>query len=377
MSKDEFLRYEEDFHAKDRKMHRKERKEASQKDRSKYKKSDQDQKKKLALDSLPLEKDETLSKGLVLAVTSEGIAVTCENHIYLCSLKGNLKQEKSRNKNLIVVGDEVLFTPQNQTEGVIAQIEKRHSILSRADNLSRRKQQLIAVNINQVLIASSVLLPPIKPYLIDRYIIAAKKGNLTPIIVINKIDLLDTPPKEVPAEEVEKEKRLYEELLVIYRDLQIPVYPVSAKTGQGIEELKKAMQNTTSVFSGQSGVGKSSLINLVVGTDLPIGNIVEKTSKGSHTTSTAHLLPLATGGFCIDTPGIKSFGIWDLEKKEIQEHFPEIYYYSQNCKFPDCRHMHEPGCAVIKAVEENLISSLRFASYSALIEDLSKEHQHR
>lgn len=375
MSQDEFFHFEEDFHGKDRKAHRKERKEASQKDRSKYKKSDQDQLKKRSETPSSIAKE--WEKGLVLVVTAEGIVVDLHGKIFLCSLKGNLKKEKSLDKNLLVVGDEVYFTKQTEEEGVIVQVEKRRSVLSRADNLSRRKQQLIAANINQVLITSSVITPGLKPYLIDRYIIAAKKGNLLPIIVINKIDLLITPPSDITQEDLEKEKALYKEILSIYKDLSIPIYAVSTKTGEGIEALKKGMQNTTSVFSGQSGVGKSSLINMVVGSSLRIGKIVEKTNKGSHTTTTAHLLPLEEGGFCIDTPGIKSFGIWNLEKQEIQEYFPEIQEEAKHCKFPDCRHLQEPGCAVIQAVEEGRLSSLRFASYCALLEDLSKEHQHR
>jgi ribosome biogenesis GTPase len=144
-----------------------------------------------------------------------------------------------------------------------------------------------------------------------------------------------------------------------------------------MEALKEAMLGKTSVFSGQSGVGKSSLINLLTGSSLAIGDIVQKTRKGSHTTTTTHLIPLEGGGFCIDTPGIKSFGIWDLKMDEIAAYFSEIFALGAECKFPDCAHLNEPDCAVKRAVDEKKISSLRFGSYCALMSSLAEEHRQR
>ncbi|MBS0604856.1 MAG: ribosome small subunit-dependent GTPase A [Verrucomicrobia bacterium] len=377
MSKDEDLWHmEEDFYSKDSKASRKERKRVSIKDRSKFKKSDQDQlKKKTSLaDS---DGTEHLLRGRVLAILPEGTLVSCGDKEYLCSLKGSLKQDKSRMKNLLAVGDFVRIEESGGDQGCIAKVEERHSILSRADNLSRNKEQLIAVNIDQVLITASVIFPPLKPFLIDRYIIASQKGNMEPIILINKIDYLSTPPDEIDAASVENEKALYDEFLRIYRDLHFKVIPISVETGVGIEELKSAMHGKTSVFSGQSGVGKSSLINLVTGSSLATGSVVQRTRKGSHTTTTTHLVPLEEGGFCIDTPGIKSFGLWDLEPDEVASYFPEIFALSSECKYPDCSHISEPDCAVKKAVEENRISSLRFASYCALMSSVSEEHRQR
>ncbi len=137
------------------------------------------------------------------------------------------------------------------------------------------------------------------------------------------------------------------------------------------------MHDKTSVFSGQSGVGKSSLINLITGSELDTGSMVQKTKKGSHTTTTTHLIPLEGHGFCIDTPGIKSFGLWDLKKEEIAAYFPEIMALSPKCKFLDCAHLNEPDCAVQRAAEKNKISRLRFGSYCALMSSLSEEHRHR
>lgn len=374
MAKDDPLWHlEEEFHAKDRKASRKARKLALSKDRSKFKKTDQDQLKKQA----ELENFEHLKKGRVLSIQPEGIVVSSENRQILCHLKGALKKEKDKIKNLIAVGDFVRFE-EKHARGSIVKIEKRHSILSRADNLSRSKEQLIAVNIDQVLITTSVVLPPLKPFLVDRYIIAAQKGNIDPIIVINKIDLLQTPLQDESENFFLKgEQKLYHEFLNIYRSLGFTVLPVSCKTQEGIEELKKVMCGKTSVFSGQSGVGKSSLINLITGSKLAVGPIVSRTRKGTHTTTSTHLILLEGGGFCIDTPGIKSFGLWDLHVDEIVSYFPEIFSVSKECKFHNCIHLNEPDCAVKEAVEEGKIPSLRFDSYCALMSSLSEEHRQR
>ncbi len=357
----EFWRYEEEYHSQDdRKEFRKERKFASNKDRSKFKKTDQDQLKKQVKD----EENSDLKRGRVLAIMPEGILVANDDREYLCTLKGSLKQDKNRIKNLVAVGDFVRF----EEKGVIAQIEERYSFLSRADNLSRNKEQLIAVNIDQVLITASVVLPSLKFSLIDRYIIAAQKGNMIPILVINKIDLLPSSPEE---------QTLFDEFVNVYRSLHFTVLTISATTGEGIDALKKVMQGKTSVFSGQSGVGKTSLINSVTGTQLATGEMVMRTKKGSHTTTTTQLVPLKGGGFCVDTPGIKSFGLWDFQTDEVAAYFPEIFAVSGQCKYLDCAHLNEPDCAVKKAVEEEKISSLRFASYCALMSSLSEEHCQR
>ncbi len=378
MSKDDRLYHlEEDFFMQDRKLHRKERKMATSKDRSKFKKSNQDQLKKQAIQRVEDNKDDTLPRGRILAITPEGIIVDCDGEETICTLKGSLKQERSRTKNLVAVGDFVRFEKKESGQGTIAFIEERRSILSRADNLSRNKEQLIAVNIDQVLITCSVMQPMLKTPLIDRYIIAAQKGNMQPIIVVNKIDLLEHPPETLSPIDVEVEQEIYAEFLRAYSTLNIPVLPVSATTGEGMAKLREAMQGKTSVFSGQSGVGKSSLINLVAGTTIRTGSIVQKTGKGSHTTTTTHLIPLECGGFCIDTPGIKSFGLWDLRKEEIVDYFPDIVALSVDCRHRDCSHLTEPNCAVRKAVEEERISALRFESYCALMASVSQQHRLR
>lgn len=356
--KDKHFEEEEAFHQGEIKEIHKDRKILSKKDRSKYKKTDLDKQKQ------EVPKDPKLKKGRVLAIMADGILVDHEDKLYTCSLKGSLKKDTKRIKNLVAVGDFVLFLPQDAQTGSIAYVQERSSILSRAEQITRQKEQLIAVNIDQVLITASVVLPPLKPTLIDRYIIAALKGNLDPVIVINKIDLLENDPQE---------KALLQEVVEIYAALEIPVYPVSTVTGEGIPQLHQAMGGKSSVFSGQSGAGKSSLINAIIGSSLRTGEVIAKTRKGAHTTTSTHLLPIDGGGFCVDTPGIKSFGMWDLKVEDVQSYFFEIVSLRPFCKYPNCLHMHEPGCAVQEALERGEISHLRFDSYCALIMDLKDQ----
>lgn len=329
------------------------------KDRSQFKKTDQ--RKTRAVPRWGTE----VRSGRVVATAPEGIWVSLEEQRLLCHLRGSLKKEKGRTKNLIAVGD-IVHVDQ---AGSIVQIEPRYSVLSRADNLARNKQQLIAVNIDQVLIVASLGIPVFKPFLVDRYLIAASQGHMKPLIILNKIDLLGQLSTE--------ERALYEEFVSIYRALGFGVIAVSCTTREGLDALTALMRGKTSVFSGQSGVGKSSLVNAVTSSALATGAVVERTRKGSHTTTTTHLITLEGGGFCIDTPGIKSFGLWELKQEEISSYFEEIFALSSHCKYANCSHTAEPDCAVKEGVESGLISSLRFASYCALIASNRQAHHRR
>lgn len=354
----------------DRKLSRQDRKRKSAKDRSKFKKTDQKQ-----LQKQPEEIPTDLPRGRVLSIISEEIKVATDHGTLTCTLRGTLKKEKQRLKNLVTVGDFVRYEPLPDQEGVIHFIEPRQSILSRADTLDHRREQLIAANIDQVLITTSVVFPPLKPALIDRYIIATQKGNMTPIILVNKIDLLED--EEHDLEIREQEKLLYYEMLNAYKIAEIQIIPISITTGEGLSALKELMKDKASVFSGQSGVGKSSLINATTGLDLQVGDPVKRTKKGSHTTTRAQLIPLSFGGWCIDTPGIKSFGVWDIEKSELEHYFHEIQEIGNQCKFPDCSHTHETQCAVIQAVEDEKLSSMRYESYCYLLETIEEKHRRR
>lgn len=350
-----FDHFDEDYYQADNKESKRNRKILEKKDRSKFKKTDQIQKEKD-----PNSNFDHLLKGRVISIESEGAIVFEElsGEIYKCAVKGSLKYETTKEKNLITIGDFVLFEKLPSNQGHISEILERTSTLYRADNFSRRKMQLIAANIDQVLITISCVQPSIKPALIDRYIIAAERGNMTPVILITKVDLIEHDPDLIT---------LLDEIVSIYRNLNYTVITVSPVSEKGLEDVKHIMKGKASVFSGQSGVGKTTLINLLTGKNFKTQAIIDKTMKGSHTTTKAHLVPLECGGFCIDTPGIRSFGMWDLKKEEIQKYFPEIVALKKKCRFSNCTHIDEPDCAIIKALEKNKISSFRYESYVNLM----------
>ncbi len=354
---------EEEYGFRERKEQREERKEASRRDRSQYKKSDQKRKKQESVDV------EHCLKGRVIGIASQEVTVDVDGALFTCVIRGRLKRDRSRMKNLVAIGDMVFFEKSGEHDGVISHVEERKTVLSRADNLSRRQEQVIAANIDQVLITMSVVTPPLKPFLIDRYIIAANKGNMTPVVVINKLDLLEGDPDE---------EAFYEDVLEAYRGAGVEVIGVSATDHSGLEPLLEVMKGKVSVFSGQSGVGKSSLINATTGSNLITRDTVKHTKKGAHTTTSACLLPLKDGeGWCVDTPGIKSFGVWNLEEQEIQGYFPEILEKGNECHFSSCTHQHEPNCAVLEAVENEEIHPIRYASYCQLMESIRTKHKRR
>ncbi len=362
---DKHLDIEEDFFSIDKKSHRKLRKELSAKDRSKYKKTDRD-KQAPNQDVLDKFSKEGYFTGRVISIIADSILVEDPNGEVVCHIKGSLKQEKTEKKNLVAVGDIVIFEKTTPSTGVIVHIKPRYSILSRADNLRRNKEQIIAVNIDILFIVCSAVMPGLKPSLIDRYIIAARQGNMHPIIVINKIDLLKQKPEIIDEPSYQKQLEIYAEFSRVYSKLDIPIIEISCTTGEGLDNLRAAMEKKTSVFSGQSGVGKTSLINKILGTNLKTAEIVAKTYKGSHTTTTATLIPLDHESFCIDTPGIRSFGIWQITQQDLDQYFKEFLAYKHLCKYQNCAHLQEPNCGVKEAVEEGLISPLRYQSYSDL-----------
>jgi len=353
---------EEEYFPETKRKRRTERKIASRKDRSKDKKTDREKRELLRATAAKkrLAKKEELFKGRVLSLTPEGFMIDSDGEVIFCVLRGVLKKEILRTKNLVTVGDWVLFEKETAAQGAIVHVEPRTSFLSRKEHLHRREMQLIATNIDQVLITVSVVEPHLKPAIIDRYIIATYKGNMEPLLLINKIDLL---------KEDNAERMLYEAVTTYYRNLNLTVIPMSVQTGLGMDALKAAMKGKASVFAGQSGVGKSSLINAITGLTLPTRGVA-KTGKGAHTTSTAHLIPLPFGGWCIDTPGIRSFGVWELTKEELPSFFPDLQTIATHCKYSNCTHLHEPGCAVQAAVQADKIPTFRYESYLKLLEEV-------
>jgi ribosome biogenesis GTPase len=365
MKRDDHLFIEEKEHDKNKKAHRQERRRKEEKDRSKYKKTD--------VDKIVPSQEKEGHKGRILQIKPEGIVCQIGQKCVLCSLKGSLKKEKRLSKSLIAVGDEVIIAEEGNSWQVI-QILPRKTVLSRADNLSRKKEQVIAANIDQVFITASILEPVFKPFLIDRYLIAAYKGNLDPIILVTKMDLIDTlsgDKKEASLQDIET-------IDSIANSLDIPIIYFSLKNGTGLASLKKYAEGKTSVFSGQSGVGKSSIINLITDAEQLTAPVVSKTTKGSHTTTQAIMLPLKDlEGYCVDTPGIRSFGLWEINAHDVGRYFKEIDEASGLCKYPDCHHISEPDCNVKKLCEEGLINPLRFESYLSLMAQVDQQHLKR
>ncbi len=345
----------ESFFAPSRREQRRERKAASKADRSKYKLTNMRKR-----EEEPTPSHEKFVQGRVILIRSQDIEVATSSETMVCTLRGTLKQERHHHKNLIIVGDLVLVEPAFQGNGVIHHVLPRTSVLSRQDHLHQIKKQLVAANVDQVLITMSIGEPHLRPSIIDRYLVAAEKGNLHPAIVINKIDLLDKYPEE---------KDLLTELSTLYSKLGFTILCVSATSGEGIKQLEALLKDKVSVFSGQSGTGKTLLVNLLTGLSLQT-QPVRSGGKGAHTTTSARLIPLPFGGWCIDTPGIRSFGIWDFQAEDLLVAFPEIAEAGTKCFFKDCLHKGESGCHVAKALEEGAISPLRYNSYLSLLASL-------
>jgi len=262
--------------------------------------------------------------------------------------------------NPIAVGDKVDFLPdKDENAGLITKIFPRHNhIIRKATNLSKLSH-IIAANIDQALLVASIYEPRTSAGFIDRFLVTAEAYHIPAIIVFNKIDIYD-------------EKRFVEldKITGIYRAAGYPCYIVSALTGQNVDTLKAVIKDKTNLFSGISGVGKSALINAIEpGLTLKTGIISDYHKKGKHTTTFPEMHPLSFGGFIIDTPGIREFGLVDFRKEEIAERFPEMRRFMHDCQFNNCSHIHEPRCAVKDAVESGEIPASRYESYLRIYQD--------
>ena len=260
----------------------------------------------------------------------------------------------SYNLNILAVGDFVWFKPElssrkNINTGTIIKVEERFSFLSR-QSINSPNEQIIVSNADNLVIVMSVINPIYNRRLIDRYIIAAELGNLKPIICINKIDLF------------EDDELHYD--FKVYQKLGINVFFVSALLGKGMDTFSESLKDTVSILSGPSGTGKSTVINNLLNKEVQsVNDISMKTFKGKHTTSNIQVFQLPNGGEIIDTPGIREFALWGLDKQEVSLYFHDFDPYYEKCKYLHCSHTHEPDCEVIKAVENNLIDHQRYESY--------------
>lgn len=301
-----------------------------------------------------------LMRGLVIKNTGSWYLVkTDDGQCVECKIKGNFRLKGIRSTNPIAVGDRVRIITNQEGTAFISEIEDRKNyIIRRASNLSKLSH-ILAANLDQCMLVVTVNYPETTTIFIDRFLASAEAYRIPVRLLFNKMDAYD-----------EDETRYLDALINLYTHIGYPCFKVSAKTGEGVAAIKKELEGNITLFSGHSGVGKSTLINAILpGVEAKTGEISAYHKKGMHTTTFSEMFPVDGGGYIIDTPGIKGFGTFDMEEEEIGHYFPEIFRTSADCKYGNCTHRHEPGCAVRKAVEEHLISESRYASYLNMLED--------
>ena len=298
--------------------------------------------------------------GLVIKNTGSWYLVkTEEGKSIECKIKGNFRLKGIRSTNPVAVGDRVKIETNKEGSAFIYEIEERKNyILRRSSNLSK-ESHIIAANIDQAFLVITANYPKTHTTFIDRFLATAEAYRIPVQLIINKTDLYDKDDWE-----------LTEGIRYLYTTIGYNCYLVSTKTGEGLEQIKELLKGKITLFSGNSGVGKSTLINTILPElNLKTGSISASYHKGMHTTTFSEMFSLPDGGYIIDTPGIKGFGTIDFLPEEVAHFFPEIFQISHNCRFNNCTHRHEPGCAVLAALEEHLISESRYNSYLSIIDD--------
>ncbi len=293
--------------------------------------------------------------------------------VWECTVRRILRTRQISGRSPVTVGDRVWFSDQSalcdgRDVGVIERVEPRRSVLSRRD--FRQREHAIVANADQILIVISIAQPRLRPHLADRFIVAALKGGLRPILCFNKMDLLDDGAVS-DEESDEQGGHPAHEVVGGFMRLGYQCILTSAVANVGIDELREALEGHITVLSGQSGVGKSSLINAIQpGLELGVQEVSEETEKGKHTTTFAELFRLSVGGYVVDTPGIRAWDVWNVNPRELEAYFEEFVPYVPKCKFRNCTHRGEAGCAIVAAVEAGEISERRYFSYVKMLEEV-------
>lgn len=299
-------------------------------------------------------------KGLVIKNTGSWYTVkTDDGQLIESKIKGNFRLKGIRSTNPVAVGDHVeIITNQEGTAFISAIEDRRNYIIRKSPNLSKQSH-ILAANVDQALLVVTVNYPQTSTTFIDRFLASAEAYSVPVVLVFNKHDLLS------------EEELHYEKMMcTLYETVGYKCVEISAETGEGVEQLFPILKDQISLLSGNSGVGKSTLINrLIPHASQRTAEISDAHNTGMHTTTFSEMIELPGDGYLIDTPGIKGFGTFDIEKEELTSYFKEIFHFSKDCRFSNCTHTHEPGCAVIKAVEDHFIAASRYQSYLSMLED--------
>lgn len=301
--------------------------------------------------------------GRVIKNTGSTYLVRLENGEEVsCRIKGSFRIKGIRTTNPVAVGDMVEISLRDEeTEYITSILPRKNYIIRRASNLSK-ESHILGANLDQAILVASLIDPETPLTFIDRFLATSEAYNVPAKLVINKSDLWDKDTRE-----------LAEAIKALYDSLGYPTLIVSASTGEGIEQLKEEVKDKISLMAGNSGVGKSSLINILApDACLRTGAVSDQHHTGMHTTTFSEMVDLPEGGQLIDIPGVKGFGVIDFEAEEVSHFFPEIFRYGRECKYGNCRHIGEPGCAVRPAVEDHHIAESRYASYLSILEEASE-----
>lgn len=305
------------------------------------------------------EEETGLRPGLVVGQRRGNFKVKLDAGGEVAAIDRKGTRSPHENSTLVAVGDRVRLSA---AEDVIVEVLQRVNRLSRASKVHRSVEQVIVANVDILVVVSSVADPYLKPGLIDRYLLTAEKHGIEPLICLNKVDL--DPEGD------------WREVAAVYEAVGYRVIAASAVDGSGLDELREALAIGTSVLSGQSGVGKSSLLNAIdTELKLPVGEVMRQARKGRHTTTHTRLIPFAFGGHVADTPGVKEFTLWNIEAAELPGLYREFREHAGDCRFHNCTHVHEPDCAVMAALEEGLIAELRYRNYLQILETLNEDNR--